>query len=87
MTKCLETSHFSESKKEKKKRKEKNQLEYLASDWFPVQKFPRSKLNYSVDLGRLEHVNSLEYFANWTNPFQVDPSAARGSGKIYFIPW
>ena len=79
---------FQRIKKGKKKKKEKkNQLEYLVSDWFPVQKFPKSKLNYSVDLGRLEHVNSLEYFANWTNLFQVDPSAARGNGKIYFIPW
>lgn len=84
MIKCVEMSHFGGSKRKKKK---KNQLEHLTSGWFPILKFTKSKLNYSVDLGRLERVNSVEYFANWTNPFQVDPSAARGSGKIYFIPW
>ena len=65
----------------------KNQLEHLVSGWFPVQEFPKSKLNDSVNIGRLEHVTSLEYIANWTGPFQVDHSAARGSGKMYFIPW
>lgn len=57
------------------------------SGWFHAQEFLKSKLNYSVDISRLEHGNSLEYIAKWINPFQVDPSVARGSGKIYFISW
>lgn len=80
MVKCVVMSHF-------RAHTQKNELEHLVSGWFPVQEFPKSKLNDSVNIGRLEHVTSLEYIANWTGPFQVDHSAARGSGKMYFIPW
>lgn len=79
MVKCVTVSHFRAPPPKKS--------EHLVSGWFPIQEFPKSKLNSSVNISRLELVNSLENIANWTSPFQVDHSAARGSGKICFIPW
>lgn len=78
-------SHFRAPKEEKKKKKKRAGTSGFW--WFPAQEFPKSKLNYSVGISRLEHANSLEYVAKWTDPFQVDHSAARHGGKIYFISW
>lgn len=62
----------------RKKKKEKNRLEHLASGWFPSQEFPKSKLDYSVDISGLEHADGWENFAKWTDPAQVARPAARG---------